>query len=227
MRTAAASSPDVWVLTARILVAAVLGAAIGFEREYRGQSAGLRTHLLVSVGAALFSVVGVYVASTSEGPVDETRIAAQIVSGIGFLGAGAIIQQGMNVRGLTTAATLWVTAAVGTAAGLGYYEGAVVATVVTGVALVMLKLLKTVVFPRASRTVRDLVVDVDSTLRLADVVRVISDNDGTVVMTRVAEDAGDTKLTASIRLAGGSAAYAELVQAVSALPGVRAVTWSR
>jgi putative Mg2+ transporter-C (MgtC) family protein len=124
-----------WVeVLIRVGLAAVLGGAIGLEREIREREAGLRTHMLVSVGAALFTLVSAYAwtdfrFSTPEGVVfDPTRIAAQVVSGIGFLGAGAIIRQGLSVRGLTTAATLWVVAAIGMAAGVGYYEAAVLTT---------------------------------------------------------------------------------------------------
>ena len=120
----------------RLAVAAGLGAVIGFEREIREREAGLRTHLLVAVGAALFTIVSAYGFRDilgSSGPsvlvrLDPSRIAAQVVSGIGFLGAGAIIRQGLSVRGLTTAASLWVVAAIGMAAGAGYYAGAVLAT---------------------------------------------------------------------------------------------------
>src|SRR3954469_19034483 len=110
----------------RLSVAAALGGAIGLERELRERGAGLRTHTVVSVGAALFTLVSAY---AFIGPrVDPTRIAAQIVSGIGFLGAGAIIRQGLSVRGLTTAATLWLVAAIGMASGAGYYDAAIIAT---------------------------------------------------------------------------------------------------
>ena len=104
-----------------------LGGAIGLERELRDHEAGLRTHLLVSLGACVFTLVSAYAwtdwtfSQSSGVTLDPTRIAAQIVTGIGFLGAGAIIVRGINVRGLTTAATLWVVAAIGMAAGTGYY----------------------------------------------------------------------------------------------------------
>lgn len=114
----------------RLLLAAVLGAAIGFEREYRQKSAGLRTNTLISIGAALFTLMSIELAEGVIG-ADPSRIAAQIVTGIGFLGAGAIIRHGGNVLGLTTAATVWVNAAVGVAAGGGRYVLAVSATVVT------------------------------------------------------------------------------------------------
>ena len=131
----------------RIVLAAGLGAAVGLEREVREHEAGLRTHMLVAVGSALFTLVSAYgfseffVQTGPVVPVDPTRIAAQIVTGIGFLGAGAIIRQGMNVRGLTTAATLWAVAAIGLASGAGYYFGAVATTVVVLIALWPVKIL--------------------------------------------------------------------------------------
>src|SRR3954452_7892130 len=125
----------------RLTLAAALGGIIGVERELREREAGLRTHLLVALGSALFTIVGAYgfhdflASGQSVVRADPTRIAAQIVTGIGFLGAGAIIRQGLAVRGLTTAATLWVVAAIGLASGAGYYSGAVITTAVALVAL--------------------------------------------------------------------------------------------
>src|SRR4051812_18877177 len=110
----------------RLSVAAALGGAVGLERELRERQAGLRTHLVVCVGAALFTLVSAYAFTGIR--VDPTRIAAQVVTGIGFLGAGAIIRQGLSIRGLTTAATLWLVAAIGMAAGAGYWPAAVMAT---------------------------------------------------------------------------------------------------
>ena len=121
-------------LLGRLLIAAVLGGAIGAERELNDQAAGLRTHMLLTIGACLFTVISAYGFRRGVG-TDPSRLAAQIVTGIGFLGAGAIIRQGLSVRGLTTAATLWVVAAVGLAAGAGYYSGAVITTAVVLIAL--------------------------------------------------------------------------------------------
>jgi putative Mg2+ transporter-C (MgtC) family protein len=131
----------------RLALAAVLGGLIGVERELREREAGLRTHLLVALGSALFTIVGAYgfhdFLESGESVVraDPTRIAAQIVTGIGFLGAGAIIRQGFSVRGLTTAATLWVVAAVGLAAGAGYYSAAVITTALVLIALYPLRIM--------------------------------------------------------------------------------------
>jgi putative Mg2+ transporter-C (MgtC) family protein len=131
----------------RIVVAAALGGAVGLERELRDREAGFRTHMLVSIGSALFTIVSAYafrdflVAGGAVVRADPTRIAAQIVTGIGFLGAGAIIRQGLSVRGLTTAATLWVVAAIGMAVGAGYYGGAVITTAVVLISLWPLRIL--------------------------------------------------------------------------------------
>ena len=123
-------------LVVRLLLAAFLGAAIGFEREVRGHPAGLRTHTLVALGSALFTELSIYGFPTEPGqPVDPTRIAAQIVTGIGFLGGGAILKEGLNVKGLTTAASLWAVAAIGMAAGAGNWFLAIASTAIVLMAL--------------------------------------------------------------------------------------------
>ncbi len=118
-------------LIIRLFLAAVLGGLVGYEREIHGRPAGLRTHILVCLGSALIMTVSVYGFiddSFSSLSPDPARIAAQVVSGIGFIGAGTILRQGANIRGLTTAASLWVVAAVGLAVGIGYYLGAIITT---------------------------------------------------------------------------------------------------
>jgi putative Mg2+ transporter-C (MgtC) family protein len=124
-------------LSAQIVVAAALGAIIGAEREIHGHPAGIRTHMLVSLGSAIFTIMSVHGFGQDVDPsrVDPTRIAAQIVSGIGFLGAGAILKDGIVIRGLTTAASLWATSAVGLATGGGEYVIAIVAAAVILVSL--------------------------------------------------------------------------------------------
>ena len=123
-------------LAARLGLGLVLGAVIGFERELHRQPAGFRTHSLVAVGAALFTIISAY--GFTGVAVDPTRIAAQIVSGIGFIGAGTILQHRGNVRGLTTAASLWSVAAIGMAAGAGMI---VIAVIGTALILIVLALL--------------------------------------------------------------------------------------
>ena len=107
-------------LLGRLLLAAVLGGAIGAERELNDQAAGLRTHMLLTIGACLFTLVSAYGFGGGVG-TDPSRLAAQIVTGIGFLGGGAIVRHGLTVKGLTTAASIWATASVGVAIGAGRY----------------------------------------------------------------------------------------------------------
>lgn len=129
------------IVVVRLLLACLLGGIIGYERESTNRPAGFRTHILVCVGAALIMITAEYVSRRYAGltNVDPTRLGAQVVSGIGFLGAGTIIREGVNVRGLTTAASLWAVSCVGIAAGIGFYGGAVIATAIIYITLISLK----------------------------------------------------------------------------------------
>lgn len=128
-----------WDFVLRLLAATAMGAAIGFEREYHAKEAGLRTHLLVALGSCLFMILSIYgfdfMLGRDHVSFDPSRIAAQVVTGIGFIGAGTIILQKQVVRGLTTAAGLWVTAAIGLACGNGMYWLALITTVIALVSL--------------------------------------------------------------------------------------------
>lgn len=137
-------------ITLRLLIAMLLGGVIGIEREYRSKEAGFRTHFLVALGSALFCIVSQY--GFGFDLKDSSRVAAQVVSGIGFLGAGTIIFQRNVVRGLTTAAGLWVTAAIGLACGSGMFAAAAIATVLIIVGLEVLILF----IPHIGRTVVEL-----------------------------------------------------------------------
>ena len=133
-------------LAARIGLALLLGGIVGAEREVYGHPAGVRTHIMVALGSALFAIISTHGFDTfvtskpTNVRVDVTRVVSQIVVGIGFLGGGTIIKQGFSIRGLTTAASLWVVAAVGTAAGVGSYFAAVLTTAVVVASLVVLRL---------------------------------------------------------------------------------------
>jgi putative Mg2+ transporter-C (MgtC) family protein len=133
----------------RLAVAAAFGMVIGIERELRDQAAGLRTHMLVAVGACLFTVVSAY---GFESNGDPSRVASNIVTGIGFLGAGAIIREGVSVRGLTTAASLWVVAAVGAAVGVGLYWASGVTVAITVISLWALRPFRRRLRQRSDRT---------------------------------------------------------------------------
>ena len=115
---------------ARLLLAVILSAALGIERERHGKAAGLRTHILVCLGATMASMTGLYLHETFAGAVDVTRIAAQVISGIGFLGAGTILVRNKSiVTGLTTAACIWSTGTLGLAIGFGFYEASILCAV--------------------------------------------------------------------------------------------------
>lgn len=146
---------------ARLMLALVLGGLVGIERERKNQPAGFRTHVVLCVGAALMMLTSIHVAdefNTASGArvADPSRIAAQVVSGVGFLGGGAILRMGVTIRGLTTAASLWSTSGIGLAAGCGYYYGAVCMTLLMLTTLSLLSSVENVLF--RSKSMRTLLV---------------------------------------------------------------------
>jgi len=153
----------------RLALAAVCSGLIGYERESARKAAGLRTFTLVGVGAAVFSIVSII---GFEGP-DQSRIAAQIVTGVGFLGAGAIFRDGAFVSGLTTAAGLWVVASIGMAAGSGSYELAVIGTAVTLAALYGLRAIDAAVYRRKVKTRGRLEVEITDVSKLEALLKFI------------------------------------------------------
>jgi len=207
-----------WELVVRLLLAALLCGLVGLERESRGQAAGLRTHVVVGLGAALFTIVSAY--GFARGG-DPTRIAAQVVSGIGFLGAGAILRTGGSIRGLTTAGTLWVVAALGMAAGAGAYEAAVAATVVLVVVLVTLRRLRA---PLARRLVRGLVtLEVAAeAARFEAVVGALGARGATVRSVSSEIEGGEQRTTLELRVPPAFDVQAAMRE-VAALAGVRKV----
>ena len=208
--------PDVTTAdaTLRLLAAAGLGGALGLERELNAQPAGFRTHLLVSLGAALFTVAGADVADA-----DPARVAAQVVTGIGFLGAGAILREGGSVKGLTTAASLWVTAAAGLACGLGLLVLGAVATAIALVALIVLKRLERTVFPQRRGKVVQL--RLDDRRDLQEAVRAAEQVLGArASVQRVAPGGeGGTLLVLHVQVPRGSLVV-DLATRLRALPGV-------
>jgi putative Mg2+ transporter-C (MgtC) family protein len=220
-----------WDLLIRIFVAAALTGAIGLERELRERAAGLRTHMLVGVGSALFTIVSAYAwadfdFSTREGVVfDPTRIAAQIVTGIGFLGAGAIIRQGLSVRGLTTAAGLWVVAAIGMAAGAGYYSAALIATGVVLVGLGPLRWVEGGILSRLRREGRVLEIDLPRDRPIGDVLSVIEGRRVRLSRVEFEDDENRRQVRVELDVPLG-AAETRLVDDLGALEHVTAVRWT-
>lgn len=148
---------SVGIVAMRLLLAALLGGLVGLDRESKKRAAGLRTHVLVSLGSALVMITSVYIFEQYHGltNMDPARLGAQVISGIGFLGAGTIIKQGTNVKGLTTAASLWAVACIGLATGIGFYTAAILAGVVVFITLVLLSKFENV-FRRKSDTELDI-----------------------------------------------------------------------
>ena len=215
----------------RLLLAEVLGGAVGFEREVREREAGLRTHVLVCVGSALFFLVSAYAwtdwsFSQRDGVTfDPTRIAAQIVSGIGFLGAGAIIRQGLSVRGLTTAATLWLVAGIGMASGAGYWEAAVIATVGAILTLWPLRIAAHRVLTRfRPEEAQRIVVDLAPGQGAAPVLGTLEELGGMVSQFQLSESRGGRELVATVDFAEKRQA-AQVASRLAELEQVTGVRW--
>ena len=188
-------------ITLRLITAMVLGGVIGIEREFRSKDAGFRTHFLVALGSALFTVVSQY--GFGIDLKDSSRVAAQVVSGIGFLGAGTIIFQKNMVRGLTTAAGLWVTAAIGLACGTGLY---VVATITTALVLIGLESLHTFI-PQLGKAAVQLGFVVTSKKTVSEVLKRLKDEDIEVstfeMKSRSTKDGEVFDVSADIRVKRG------------------------
>jgi putative Mg2+ transporter-C (MgtC) family protein len=218
--------PDLplWEGVARLLLVVVLAGAVGLERELRDQEAGLRTHMLVGLGAALFVLVGNFAWSDIDfgndvGVVlDPSRVVAYVITGIGFLGAGTIIKHGTSIKGLTTAASLWVVAAVGVAIGAGQYGLGVVATAIVLLSLWPVRMLASAVGVRARRT-RRLELELEPTASVADVLAALEGRGGQVSSVRVTEE--DSLRRVDLVVVHLVDDLAPLLEAAAAAPGVK------
>jgi putative Mg2+ transporter-C (MgtC) family protein len=225
--------PDItWVdILLRVGLAAVLGGAIGFERELREREAGLRTHMLVAVGAALFTMVSAYAwtdwqFSAREGlTFDPTRIAAQVVTGVGFLGAGAIIRQGLSIRGLTTAATLWVVAAIGMATGAGYYTAAVITTLLVLFSLWPLRIVAYRVSERFRPEEGRLAVELPAGASAVSVLEAVESAGATVHSLEFEEEGDRRRVDLRVEMESGRSAAA-LIDALARAHAVKGARWN-
>jgi putative Mg2+ transporter-C (MgtC) family protein len=218
-----------WVeALARLALAAGLGGAIGIERELRDRYAGLRTHLLVSLGSALFTLVSAYAWTGFKFgngvSYDPTRIAAQVVTGIGFLGAGAIMRQGISVHGLTTAATLWMSAAVGMTAATGFYAVAALATAVTLTVLWPLRIFERRYIDRIRSSSAHIIVDLKLGSDAAPVLRYLESERAALVGVQVSDEARRRKLVADVELER-DVRMVEIINGLLALEGVTGAQW--
>jgi putative Mg2+ transporter-C (MgtC) family protein len=220
-------APDLplWEGLIRLCLAAVLAGAIGIERELREQEAGLRTHMLVCVGATMFMIVGVYAWSDYQLSndigvvVDPSRVASYVVSGIGFLGAGAIIRHGINVRGLTTAASLWVVAAIGVAVGAGMYGFAVATTALVLLALWPLAAVKRTLAEKRTTTKR-LAVTLDPHASIVSTLAAVEEGGYQIESVEVAEEEGARRLDVVVEIPA-DVRLGPLLDQVATLDGVR------
>lgn len=217
----------------RLLATVVLCGLIGLERETRDQAAGFRTHILLGLGAALFTLVSAYgfpeftrAALESGGrgvQFDPTRIAAQVVTGVGFLGAGAIIRRGLDVRGLTTAASLWAAAAIGMAAGAGFYFGAAATTAVVLAALYLLRGVRIYVVSRFRTAFGVLTVHfTDAGAEISRVVEIVEGRDVRIRNTEAEIEADRASYELQLRIPPGRSVQ-EMLAEISALPTVSRV----
>ena len=212
---------------ARLGLVAVLAGAIGVERELRDQDAGLRTHMLVGVGAALFVLAGNFAWSeldfgASSGVIlDPSRVVAYVVTGVGFLGAGAILKYGASVRGLTTAASLWVVAAIGVVVASGEYVLGIVATAAVLLSLWPLKHVASLLGLRSKGPGR-LIVELEPGARVSTIVRRVEEAGADVLSTTVSSDAETRRVTLVVQ--ARDAELRALVDDVPNAPAVRTVS---
>ena len=218
----------------RLAAAAALGGLVGLERETDGQDAGFRTHLLLSLGSALFAVASVGAfdafvtdAASTNVTVDVSRIASYVAAGVGFLGGGAIIKYGGGVRGLTTASSLWAAAAIGLSAGLGFWAGALAATVISLIALAGLAPLSRFL-ARHSRRRHDLFLELSSDADLPAALRVVEAVlTGDLREVRLGRQAGTGVTELAMRLDRDldAATVVELTRRLTAeIPGLRSIS---
>lgn len=197
----------------RVAVAAGLGGVIGLEREISGQPAGFRTHVALALGAALFGLISIhafepFTGSTAETNVriDVTRVASQVAVGVGFIGAGAILKYGASIRGLTTAASLWTTAAIGLAIGVGFYEAAIAVTVALLLALVVLRSVRRAIRRRLARGEGEAVFRLVASAHPGELVDALHAIEGVTIRDlRVEQDSESRSLVVVVRLSGAPA----------------------
>lgn len=216
-----------WAVLFRLILSAVLSGIVGFEREFHGRAAGFRTHILLCLGSALVMLTSIHIFDVyvSKVPCDPARIAAGVVTGIGFLGAGAIIQTRASIRGLTTAASLWVVAGIGLAVGSGLYFGAILATFLTVVALFFFSRLEHAMIRRD--WYKTIAVETGAGAdQLRSIREVLAEHDADITDfgTEKTGEAGMMVLKLGVKLKTGRNDE-ELVRDISGLEGVKSVKW--
>jgi len=217
---------DSYLVLGRLCLAALLGGAIGYERELHGRAAGLRTHILVCVGSALIMLTAehLWYAYQGRAPIDPGRFAAHVVSGIGFLGAGTILQFRASVRGLTTAAGLWAAAGIGLAAGSGFYVGALGTTALVLAALYFLTRWEWAHVRKSRFAV--LTIHATGPVEVLGGIRAALARYGAEMQDfEIRKQEGQVVLQLAVRLSA-LRQDDELTRAITSVPGVSRVAWS-
>ena len=210
----------------RILIGALFGGLIGIEREVHGCAAGLRTHILVCIGSTLFMMTSINVAAgySHLGAVDPSRIASGVVTGIGFLGAGAIIRYGTSVRGLTTAASIWAVSAVGLAVGAGMYNAAGITTAVSLAVLILSRLEEHWVMRRGGKTLK-VKLSSEGAVGTDEIDGVIEAYGGKVKVQSSRELEGQDQVEVILEVKLSRLYYKDMIAGLRDLPGVEDVRW--
>jgi putative Mg2+ transporter-C (MgtC) family protein len=216
-----------WVIVFRLVMAAVLSGIVGFEREFHGRSAGFRTHILLCVGSTLIMITSVHIFDVYSGrtPIDPARLAAGVVTGIGFLGAGTIMRYRASVRGLTTAASLWVVTGIGLAVGSGLYFGSIVTTALAVITLMFFGRLEHAMIRKD--WYKTLIIESkDGMERLKGIRKILSEYGAEITDFEVerSEDGANMVLSIGVKLST-SHNTAVLIQDIARLDGIKSARW--
>ncbi len=218
---------SVGIVAMRLFLAALLGGLVGLDRENKKRAAGLRTHVLVSLGSALVMITSAYIFEQYYGltNMDPARLGAQVISGIGFLGAGTIIKQGTTVKGLTTAASLWAVACIGLATGIGFYTAAILAGIVVFITLVLLSK-----FEKVFRSKSDTELDISMKLqnkpgKLGEMATAIGKLGVQIIGVNIEDEEEDCLIVQfTLNLSKNNDAK-DVLANIKAIPGVRLVSY--
>jgi putative Mg2+ transporter-C (MgtC) family protein len=205
----------------RLTIALLVGGLIGLERELKGKPAGIRTNMLICVGSCLLMIISIEIATAAGGPADPARLAAQVVTGIGFIGAGTIIRSRFQVSGLTTAATIWVLAALGLGIGAGYLILAAIGTVLIVATLTLVRLVERVLTKRRSSHAVQLILEKKQGV-IGAVLRAFKD--ANIVTDGLDIDRSTVNWTATFEYAVPRKTHLELIERLADIEGVGEVT---
>ncbi len=216
-----------WIIVFRLILAAVLSGIVGFEREFHGRAAGFRTHILLCVGSTLIMITSVHIFDVYSGrtPIDPARLAAGVVTGVGFLGAGTIMRYKASVRGLTTAASLWVVTGIGLAVGSGLYFGSIVTTALAVITLMFFGRLEHAMIRKDwYKTI--IIESKDALEQLKQVREILSEYDADITNFEVEHSVDGVSMILKIGLKLSTSRHlAAMIQDISRLEGIKLARW--